>query len=370
VSQLQASAAGPFDMLLVLNLGGCTEDLNIEFGITTYALSDNRIGHSSKVISLCGCGLLQVASLTIAYLTDTGNPSDAQYHSLLQSASSPTFNGCDLLLTSGWPHDVHQFLAQSDFEAYQALGLDRGKTSRQAADLAKALCPRYHLVPGTSFYARPPYMSVVSGSKETVTRFVSLAPVSGSKDKDKKWMHALSLQPLSTMSETDISAANAVVGGVVLTANPYGDADHRRQHLSLSEGPVAKKSRFDSSIAAAPGRASMFFDTPTPPPPATSTAISSGQGGVTVFVGGVHPKATENEIRDIFAHIGTVSVFKADGKPFAFVTFESHTGAQSAITNAGSLTYRGRPLTINWAKDRPQQQSRRDEPPPKDHKVS
>ena len=67
--------------------------------------------------------------------------------------------------------------------------------------------PRYHIVAGEAFYARPPYLNT-DGS---YTRMIVLAPVSTSTDKKVKWMHALNI-PLE---------AAALPTGTTTTDNPY-----------------------------------------------------------------------------------------------------------------------------------------------------
>jgi len=40
--------------------------------------------------------------------------------------SAPAYRGCDLLLSSKWPQDLHHFLTQVDLDALSAMGTGLG----------------------------------------------------------------------------------------------------------------------------------------------------------------------------------------------------------------------------------------------------
>merc|ERR1712151_118671 len=71
------------------------------------------------------------------------------------------------------------------------------------AELNVELQPRYHLF-GTAdlFYQRPPFQT----PKGYFCRCIGLGTV-GSKDKDRKWLHALSLSPMAHMKRDDLTQA-------------------------------------------------------------------------------------------------------------------------------------------------------------------
>ena len=89
-----------------------------------------------------------------------------------------------------------------------------------AQEVAKAVSPRYHFVPSreSQFLQRAPFSAPpMSSAAVLFTRFVAVATVSDSSDKQRKWLHALSLVParalLASGSPKDL--AQLQVGGVL-----------------------------------------------------------------------------------------------------------------------------------------------------------
>ena len=50
------------------------------------------------------------------------------------------------------------------------------------------------------------FLILFAGQPSPCTRFIGLGKVSTSKDKNKKWLHALSLEPIVHMSKEDLTA--------------------------------------------------------------------------------------------------------------------------------------------------------------------
>lgn len=66
------------------------------------------------------------------------------------------------------------------------------------SELAKACRPRYHIAGSSDiFYQREPYENRDLGAGAIATRFISLGTVGNAAKA--KWVHALALQPASTM---------------------------------------------------------------------------------------------------------------------------------------------------------------------------
>ena len=80
-----------------------------------------------------------------------------------------------------------------------------------------------------------------TGNPSPCTRFIGLGKVSTSKDKTKKWMHALSLEPIVHMSKADVSAEPEGT-----TECPYVEVGSTVQP-SFS-APQMLKSNFDDSL--------------------------------------------------------------------------------------------------------------------------
>lgn len=81
--------------------------------------------------------------------------------------------------------------------------------------------------------------------------------------------------------------------------------------------------------------------------------------GTKLYVGNLSFDTMENDIRDLFAKVGTVQscdliTDKMTGKSrgFAFVEMGSDAEAQKAIAELGGKELDGRPLTVNEARPR------------------
>merc|ERR1712187_683554 len=98
------------------------------------------------------------------------------------------------------------------------------------AQLCVGLEPRYHLF-GTAdvFYQRPPFQT----PKGHFCRCIGLGTV-GSKDKERKWLHALSLSPMAHMRRDDLIQAPP-------NATPSPFKDLKRPAPSNADDPPAKK---------------------------------------------------------------------------------------------------------------------------------
>ena len=102
----------------------------------------------------------------------------------------------DVFLSNAWPKDVHMLSRYK--EKMGLISGDENLASRDVADLANSICPRYHVVPsysGGDFFEREPYRNV---SAKYATRFISLAEVAN--EAKHKWIHALGMEPGGRMN--------------------------------------------------------------------------------------------------------------------------------------------------------------------------
>jgi cold-inducible RNA-binding protein len=80
-----------------------------------------------------------------------------------------------------------------------------------------------------------------------------------------------------------------------------------------------------------------------------------------LFVGNLSFEVTENDLQDLFAGFGPVNEVnlmtdRATGRSrgFAFVTMATPEAAQAAIAGAAGKDFKGRALTVNEARPRPE----------------
>jgi len=406
VATLHASKAGPFDALFITGEffppadepeGGVAstafEDYLMgvkEVPVPTYFMEGPSTSAEAKYGSvlpgseLCpNCkylgpgGLELVGKLTVGYLSQ--RHTDKDIAKILEPASTSTFLGADLFFTTDWGQHVaaghDSYLSESGISNAADVG------SSTVADLAVVLRPRYHFAARPSlFFQRPPYKNHATKPKTKlshVTRFVSLAPVSESKEKSKKWLHAISIEPLPYMTLEAL-----VEEPVDVTESPYSvfkDAKRSGGEVGRQEeGGALKKLRGEAGgevgvlnyesmqqiqreEESKRGDSGIFF-------------WGGGKGGRGVGGGrGQHqqhqqhqqevdPNCTTLHIAKLpvgfpaedlqrgLSHYGTVTRVKVpEGKDFAFVSFGTHEEAKKALESRGiTLGFQG--AKMSWSK--------------------
>lgn len=275
---------------------------------------------------------------------------------------------------------------------FRATNIGIGSGSRSAASFAMAVKPRYHFVSGVGcFYQRTPYKiplpdpsSMPMGSN-TSTRLLAIDQVSASKDKSKKWLHALSIRPIIHLSAAELAEVPpgstecpyvdiGIATGVVAAGNKNPFVSGATAIVDLQS---AKRVRLDAKGNFAP-------PLPPGPPPAAAASGSfffgnmgvprnpnggpAGPAGVnlvppsatatTLFIGGLLRSMTDMDLESVLQ--GVKYVKRPAGKAFAFVEFVSHEAARNCVETAArrGLSIQGRTLTVGWGKERePQDRS-------------
>ncbi|GLD99730.1 hypothetical protein PINS_up008458 [Pythium insidiosum] len=153
----------------------------------------------------------------------------------------------DFLFTSQYAAGFHHLVPEQQLP-------EQLKSSNNSASLSELLAhvaPRYHITsPATAadggvFYQRLPYVSECRRTgRKLVTRLIGLCGVNSTKDKTKKYLHALQVVPCAA-SSGDSAAAPDIPAGT--TQNPY-------QHTSASDvEPASKRARRDAPGARPSG---------------------------------------------------------------------------------------------------------------------
>lgn len=118
--------------------------------------------------------------------------------------------------------------------------------------LLQAAHPRYHITScaseanGGVFYQRLPYVSENrSSGRKCVTRLIGLCGVSASKDKTRKYLHALQVMPSASQEQVDIPAGT--------TQNPYVQVEQSQEHRFSRDEPPSKRHKPDAARSAGGG---------------------------------------------------------------------------------------------------------------------
>ena len=399
INTLQSSAHGPFNVLFFTGRLFQNSDEfatvapSLRFPMKAYAF--DRTGVADDVLpadsnleffNASGVGLATIAGLTVAFLSNF--PDSESLQDARDIAGLVGYRGCDVLLTSEWPRETHHFLNETDLTALRSTGVGLGIGSQEVASFALSVRARYHFAGSRgSFYQRPLYCNPVcvgaNGQPQLspCTRFIGLGCVSSSKDKDKKWLHALSLEPIVNMQVEDVCAvpvgATECPYAEIGTALPRigGGGKYIRPQPPLPPGQPPSKRMRGEEPAMGPSvvSGSFFFgnrgltrdgqgsgQSGAPPP----NLIPPGPFAKTLFVGGIKQDVPEEEVHRSFPDVA--SVRRPTGKTYAFVEFKSHDTAKKVMDASvrREVVIAGRTVAIGWAKgaaDRVQQGEEREE---------
>jgi len=172
-----------------------------------------RKDFSDKLHFLGSHGVKDVHGLKIAFLS--GLRDESNFEQQEEAGAGPFVNSnytrgaidemkkqakevgaCDILLAGEWPTGWQDKISNSSEKLHAA---ERPSMNSPAvAELVAALEPRYAICASNNlFYQRPPFQTLTKGH---VCRFIALGKV-GAAGKERKWLHALQIVPISEMDE-------------------------------------------------------------------------------------------------------------------------------------------------------------------------
>ena len=301
-------------------------------------------------------------------------------HKLLSTLNHVSYTGCDLLLTTEWPQGVEQTLTAADKQQQN----DNNNTtafqlSFDVAQVALRARARYHVAVGEHFVQSNPFGHLQATTNTVTTqhtgRFLALAPVRNAADfkavpdkKLAKFVHALGLQPLHSMSQTEILAQRPATG---LLPCPYTDASYYVDGPSgCGSHAITNTSTAGLSEAQARrilaeeqhgGGADFRFGQRAKRKQQDNQPETIDPTNTTLFVHGLHQDVTgvlpsprgDAVLLQAFAKFQATGVRKppnAATSSFAFVDFATHDAALRCWTDLhGLITVNGVELTVKWA---------------------
>ena len=247
-------------------------------------------------------------------------------------------NVVDVLITRDWPAgtlDVHGRELGSEAKSASSTG------SPVSRALALTLAPRYHFAGSHPFFfEREPYINVKSAAMESpwVTRFINIA-YSGNEDGEK-WMHALKIEPGSTMDRAALTKIPPDTG-----PNPY----------------IAAQGQKRRAVDVQPD----WRDGPKKPKAADGESQSreiKGEPDKTVYVRNLSWKADVGAISEYFGECGElVDVHlarKPDGQSrgYCFIAFATAEGVQAALER-NEASFFGRDITVEMKTGKPRERA-------------
>lgn len=427
VDALTKSSHGPFDILLVA--GGLFKDErsykeSLESGnklsVPTYAIDCpdfvrdgalpsnlSYLDRSDGGIARKKCGITTVNSLTVCWVneTDRDSPlSGGDMEELQSICEAPAYRGCDMLLSSSWPKNTHNFLNDKELDEMKTLNIALGAGSENVTKIAITCKPRYHFCGGDSarpiFYQRTPYTNPggihPTNAQAPATRLISLAciPLSNSnaatsKDKSKKWMHALGLEPIVYLKADDLLG---IPLGSRCTDCPYVENNiSNKRPLSVDDSGVQHMDKRFKADGQGQGTGVFFFGgsandlngarvggrhegNQRQQPAANLTPPSSS--AVKLFIGNLPRDYSREQILRLLP--GAVSLHRPLDKTkprdpitgehpmknFCFVDFVEHNKARNVVDASvkKGVLMGGRTVTVGWAAEK--QTTGKEQPPP------
>jgi RNA recognition motif-containing protein len=420
LEELQRSQHGPFEILFLTTPFSVSEEVlqlhsdrlaQLDMKIYAFAspsLSSAQSPLPHSTLPSClelfrdGLGIINAhKNLTVAYFFQTlatpaatatdAQPQSGRWAAVEALVQGSGYRGCDVLVSDRWPRGAQYFLSPTDDADLLRL-LPAGLGSSAAADVAQLVRPRYFfasdrlLAPdndsGGLFLQRRPYANPATLDRPALfTRLLSVAPVtvadstnSANKDKERekqrKWLHALSLTPILYMKRSELEEAPAdstacpfplmrsLSSSTAHTVRPRADRDGPGD-----DDPLAK--RFKHVEETEQSGQSFFFQNNT----------SGGTGGTarlslvppsldarTLFVGGLGRDWREQDLQQLLLqHVpqlrqapqNTVkAVRRIPGKAFAFVEFSDHDSARRVVEVASrghGLVLHQRRINVGWS---------------------
>ncbi len=355
LEELQFSNHGPFDVLFLTN------QLNLSFDVITPSFEKLQmieihiVGFADPTSNYSGrvwppfftvlekqAGIFNAhKNLTVAYLFHDQSLNESE---ITDAICGMGYRGCDILITNNFPAGCEQNLSDKDFLEFVNSGLNSIHSSLNVAKFATLVRPRYHIISSHGiFYQRPPYVNhCVDNKPRLFSRLIAIAPVSNSKEKSKKWMHALSLNPIIYMKVAEIEESPAE-----FTVFPYGN-DNIGVEDSI-EQPHKRFRHLDNN----PSCNSFFFDG-IKNVSNIRLNYQSTQDMKTLFIGGLSRDSTERDLKQILPN--ACHVRRVAGKSFAFAEFSDHESAERVLTNANrgnGLVLQNRKLSVGWSSSPP-----------------
>jgi RNA recognition motif-containing protein len=320
--------------------------------------NEKKIPFNLNFIGPDKAGLATISNLTVGFMCNNAEElSPTSVKSSKDIAKGVAYRGCDFLFTYDWPSEMHHFINDNELELLKSSGVGLGVGSKSVESFTTALRPRYHIAVGRNmFFQRSPYKNISGsqGQQSPVTRFIGLSKVSNSKEKNKKWLHALSIDPIIYMSNNDV--ADEPIG---TTDRPYveiGKSKDNYNNNNNKDSHLVKRFKADDNSSTASG--AFFFGSKGTTRDGKNMAAASlnlnatSETAKVLFIGGLSRDTFDDELKDSLP--GILSVRRPEGKSFAFVEFESHSAAKAVIeaSTHNIVVLNDRNLNIGWAKEK------------------
>ncbi|CAI5739857.1 unnamed protein product [Peronospora destructor] len=246
----------------------------------------NPVEIGKEFFCLAGVGVATIAGLKVAYVSgiETHGQQDengtlltyskASVEALLQQLlASGVQADVDFLFTAEYPMSFQLLLPEQQLP----LGLQAMRGSTAIREIMQHVHPKYHITSrggdgtrGDVFYQRLPYVSEVGGTGcKQLTRLIGLSGANTTKEKTRKYLHALQVVPFAQQSAEERQHVDIPAG---TTKNPYlhamldeatswnGESDVKRRRTDPAATRGLSADQIEQLTTKSQGGAQFFYD--------------------------------------------------------------------------------------------------------------
>jgi len=354
VAKLDAKS-GPFDALFCVGAFRASPDDAVPAApIPTFVLggaADEAVGENVKTLGSCGVATVveRKGGAGAKHLSVAVATAAASVAALDDAAGAPGFMGVDVLLTDDWPRGIDVGADDDDaLKELEAMGVRPHACGSEKLAAAVVACrPRYHFAGSRdAFWARAPFRHAAappSVRKTHVCRFVALGRAAASKDKRRKWLHAVDVDPVPYAPLAS------------LVAEPAGCGDSPFVCFQQSERPVETLAREADAAPASKPAGSLRWNSDGDRGP-KRRRVDDGSS-TTLFVGGLPPYVDDAKLGEVALKAlgeNAPKACRASGRGFGFLDFAARDAAAAALgeLQASGLEVDGRRLTVDWGESK------------------
>lgn len=388
---LQKSTAGPFDVCFACAPGPTDLLQKQEFPLPVYLPDPSKEGLVELSTNLYALGGADVWSIDIKkeQIVVACCPPHVRLDSplaarLVEKISHVAYVGCDFMFSSEWPQGIEQVLS-ADNKALQVGSFD-------VAEIALKARPRYLLSPHTVHLQSLPFHHLAATSStftpKHIGRFITLASVvpsakAKSLGKPGKFIHALGLTPLQSMTAEELESASSSAGNI--QPCPFTDASYEKDGTSTNGADIglseaqARRLLSESTTNNASGDTHTRWNINKRKRRDQNEQEEEEQEvdptNTTLFLHGLD-KDVRGKLQTANATLLVAfQKFKVErvrrppaGSSYAFLEFPSHEAALKCLEELGGETeIEGVHLTLKWATRNPK---RKEDRPPKKHRMT
>ncbi|GAX26465.1 hypothetical protein FisN_1Lh708 [Fistulifera solaris] len=362
INALHSSKAGPFDVAFVVGRSTIDSLKESNFPLPVYLHGLKGVQECDNIESLAtnlhvlSTGVKSISIPNKADLIVATLPWNIRVDSqpdLMNHFKHASYTGCDLLFSHEWPQGIESCMNAA---TNTLMSFDVAHVALQAR-------ARYHVSVGESFQQSTAFDHLPSITHTTKTlhvgRFLSIAPIRNNSTKDTKYVHAVGIAPLHSMSTAELNEQRPAV----VQPCPFTDTSYQKMNEPLN-GKSAGANLSEASIRRIMNE-ERTRDQPQQHRWATKrsrnddTPVEVDLNCTTLFVHGLHhdvsgrlqlAESGDPLMQNAFSKFNLQSIRRpANSSSFCFLEFATHEQAERCLEQCGGkVRVEGVELTLKW----------------------